>query len=271
MSARSGPGTARGEPARYYPTGKRSYARIIATDDIQGAADALLARQLGVHRLYVLNDGESYGIGLATDFTGAASKLELEIVGAGAWNAAARDYKALAAEVKQAGADGVLLAGLFRYNGATLIRDRRAGLGPKVRFMASDGFADFAVLVNAGAAVEDMTISLPGAPTEQLPASGKAFVRAFGRAVGQTPYSYSVYAAEATEVLLNAIARSEGTRASVTAQLFKTKVSKGLVGSFSIDAKGDTTGGAVTIYRIIRRTPTVFRVITPSPDLVSNR
>ena len=65
------------------------------------------------------------------------------------------------------------------------------------------------------------------------------------------------------EVLLKAIARSEGTRASVVAQFFKTKISNGILGSFSFDRNGDTTAPAVTIYRIFHGKPTVFRVIRP--------
>ncbi len=34
-------GRAPGEPNKYYPTGKRNYARVVAADDYQGAADAL--------------------------------------------------------------------------------------------------------------------------------------------------------------------------------------------------------------------------------------
>jgi ABC-type branched-subunit amino acid transport system substrate-binding protein len=69
-------------------------------------------------------------------------------------------------------------------------------------------------------------------------------------------------------VLLDAIARSDGTRASVIAEVFNERVSNGILGSFSFDRNGDTTAGAVTIYRIVRGSPTVFEVITPSPSLV---
>ena len=89
--------------------------------------------------------------------------------------------------------------------------------------------------------------------------------------VGEAPDPYSVYAAQATQVLLDAIARSDGSRASVTAQLFKTKVSNGILGSFAIDRKGDITAGAVTIYRIVHGKPTVFGVITPPTSLIGGR
>src|SRR6201995_1126697 len=42
-----GPGTAAGEPGKYYPTGKRNYIRVAPGDDFQGGADALLGKWLG--------------------------------------------------------------------------------------------------------------------------------------------------------------------------------------------------------------------------------
>jgi branched-chain amino acid transport system substrate-binding protein len=56
---RSGAGTAPGEPERYAPTGRRGYVRMAPTDDVQGAAVALLARRLGVTRAFVLDDRTS--------------------------------------------------------------------------------------------------------------------------------------------------------------------------------------------------------------------
>jgi branched-chain amino acid transport system substrate-binding protein len=113
-----------------------------------------------------------------------------------------------------------------------------------------------------------MTVSAPGVPNEQLPAAGRQFVAAFGRAVGEVPGPYPAYAAQAAEVLLDAIGRSNGTRASVTKELLTTRVKNGILGTFSIDGNGDTTAGAITIYRITRGKPTVFRVITPPSRLV---
>jgi hypothetical protein len=53
----------------------------------------------------------------------------------------------------------------------------------------------------------------------------------------------------------------------VTAQLFKTRVTDGLLGNFSIDRNGDTTAGSVTIYRILHGRPAVMSVITPPASL----
>jgi ABC-type branched-subunit amino acid transport system substrate-binding protein len=71
-------------------------------------------------------------------------------------------------------------------------------------------------------------------------------------------------------VLYQAIAKSDGTRSSVTANLFKTNVSNGILGSFSINANGDTTSNPVTVYKIVGGKSTTFKVITPPTSVVKS-
>ena len=81
----------------------------------------------------------------------------------------------------------------------------------------------------------------------------------------------AAYAAQATDVLLDAIARSNGTRSSVTARLMRTKVDDGILGTFSFTPSGDTTAGAVTVYQWRSGSARVLRVITPSLRLIASR
>ncbi|HMB81960.1 MAG TPA: ABC transporter substrate-binding protein, partial [Vicinamibacterales bacterium] len=99
-----GPGTAAGEPGKYYPTGKRNYARVVAADDFQGAADAIYAKSVGVKKVFILNDKEAYGLGVATNFKNAAMKLGIKVVGFTAWDGKATSYEALAVKIKSSGA-----------------------------------------------------------------------------------------------------------------------------------------------------------------------
>jgi len=262
-----GPGTAAGEPGKYYPTGKRNYIRIVAADDFQGAADALLAKQLGVHKVFILNDKEAYGLGVASDFRRAAQKLGIKIAGFTAWDGKATSYESLAVRIKASGAQGVFLGGLICENGGKLIKDIRSG-APNAKLMAPDGFTPVSADVQgAGGAANGMTVSVAGLPNAQLKGAGKAFVKAFTKSAG-VPDPYSVYAAQAAEVLVQAIARSNGTRADVTKQLFKTKVKNGILGSFAINANGDTSSNPVTIYKIKSGQSTTLKVIVPPVSLV---
>src|SRR5205823_9688872 len=103
----SGPGTAAGEPNKYYPTGKRNYTRIVAADDFQGAADALHTQKLGLKDVYILNDKQAYGLGVATDYRNSLNKLGIKVAGFSAWNSKASSYTGVATQIKPTGADAV--------------------------------------------------------------------------------------------------------------------------------------------------------------------
>jgi DNA-binding SARP family transcriptional activator/ABC-type branched-subunit amino acid transport system substrate-binding protein/streptogramin lyase len=265
---RAGPGAARGDPDRYRPTGTRNYVRIIAPDDVQGAADALLARQLRLRRAYVLTDGTIYGTGIAAAFRRTAARLGIRVPRTVDWHTA----RGLVARVRATDTDGVFLAGNF--DPATvprLIRALRRGLPASVKLLAPDGLFQPLWLVKlAGRAAERMTISRAGLPLERLPAPGARFVARFRRAIGEQPDPYSVYAAQATNVLLDAIARSDGTRASVVRELFATRVHNGIIGSFSITPQGDTTARTITIYRVAHAEFRPWKVITPRANLLGS-
>jgi len=266
----AGPGTAPGEPGKYYPTGKRNYIRVVAADDFQGAADAVLAQRLKRKSVYVLNDKEAYGLGVATNFRNAATKLGIKIAGFEAWDPASSSYEALATKIKQSGADSVFIGGLVCENGGKLVKDLAAGLGSGVQLMAPDGFTPIsAVVEGAGTAAEGLTVSVAGLPNKQLKGAGKAFLAGFGKVVGKEPDPYSVYAAQAAEVLLAAIARSDGSRGSISAELFNTKIKNGLLGSFTINKNGDTSSNPVAIYKIKGGVSTDLMVIVPPVDLVA--
>jgi branched-chain amino acid transport system substrate-binding protein len=265
-----GPGAAPGEPQTYYVHGARNFVRVVATDDLQGAADALLAKRLGVTRLYLLHDGSTYGFGIASNVGHAATKLGMAVGGFERWNSPATTYTAIARRIERTGAEAVFLGGsVTGSNGAALVRSLRSVLGRRVRILTPDGFTPISVFARlAGPAAEGVTVSFPATPPERLLDEGQQFVTDFGKAIGRPVEVYSVAAAQAAEVLLKAIARSDGTRMSVTKQLFKTKVSNGILGSFSFDRNGDTTAGAVTIYRIVGGSPRLIGVITPSRSLL---
>jgi len=69
------------EPQKYFPSGKRSYARVITTDDYQGTAAATYAAQkLGVKSVYILNDNQTYGQGVARAFAAAAPSVNARLM-----------------------------------------------------------------------------------------------------------------------------------------------------------------------------------------------
>jgi branched-chain amino acid transport system substrate-binding protein len=264
----AGPGTDAGEPGTYYPTGKRNYARVVAADDYQGAADALLAQSLGVKKVFILNDKEAYGLGVASNFRNAATKLGIKTVGFTAWDGKATSYQALAVKIKASGAQGVFLGGLICENGGKLIKDIRAGVASSVKIMMPDGFTPAsATIKEAGGAAQGATISVAGLPNSALKGAGKQFVTGFTKAVG-VPDPYAVYAAQAALVMIQAIAQSNGTRADVTKQVFKVDLKNSILGNVSFNSNGDVTSNPVTIYKVKGNAAPTFKVITPPKSLI---
>ena len=117
-----------GEPQKYYPTGKRNYARVVAADDFQGSADVLLAKQLKTTPVFVINDKEAYGFGIASAFRNVAKAAGVKVVGFTAWDPKAASYQDLATKIQNSGAKAVFLGGLECENGGKLIKDLRSGL-----------------------------------------------------------------------------------------------------------------------------------------------
>jgi branched-chain amino acid transport system substrate-binding protein len=259
----NGPGAEAGEPDKYYPTGKRNYARVVANDQIQGPADAQYAKELGLKKIFVLNDKQTYGFGVATTFRGAAEKLGLQVAGFKGWDAKQSSYEALANSIKQSGADGVFLGGIICNNGAKLIKDLKQGV-PDATLIAPDGFSD---PKSNGATFDGSYVSVAGQPPTGLKGEGKKFVDDFGAQIGTTPNPYSQYGAQAMDVMLDAIEKSDGTRGSVAAALNGLKVTDGIIGTFTLNAKGDTSLAPITIYQQKAGKLNPLKTVIPSKSL----
>ena len=228
----------------------RSYARVVAHDLVQGAGGAYLAHGLGAQRAVVLHGDlrDDYVRSLAEPFEDTARALGIETLRF-PWSFQT-SYSALAASVAAARPDVVYLAGLTQDNGKVLVEDLRAAVPPNVRLIAPDGFAHPEIALELGSAGEGMLVtSYTSFPPELLPPAGKRFVREFGHSVGEPGLLGAPEAAQATQVLLDAIARSDGTRASVVEEVFAMKIEGGILGSFSFDRYGDIVPRPVAVYR----------------------
>jgi branched-chain amino acid transport system substrate-binding protein len=269
---RAGPGVPAGDPARYHPTGRRNFARVVPADDVQAAAGVVYARRLGAHRLFVLDDGSVYGRGLAASVQVATDVAGLDVAGAAAWRASAHDYDALARRVRRADADAVYMAGLVDNHGPQLIVDLRRALGADVPFLGPDGFAAPGYLVEqAGSAAEGFVFTIATLPTDKLPPTGRRFATDFERRFGAFPCCFAVQNAQAMEILLDAIAASDGSRAAVTRNVFRTQVRDGQLGDFRFDAAGDTTASSMGIYRITGGRDRFQTVVAPPAALLARR
>ena len=234
-----------GEPQKYYPTGVRNYARVVATDDFQGPADAMWTKSLGYKKVFVLNDKQTYGFGVATTYQNAAKKLGLTVTGFQGWDAKQSSYEALANSIKASGAQVVFLGGIICNNGAKLMQDIKA-VAPNIKLQMPDGFSDPA---SNGTVANGAYISVAGQPPKSLTGQGAVFVKSFGKQIGTLPNPYSAYGAQAMDVMLKAIAAGGGQRAATTKALFGLTITNGILGTFTINSSGDTSLLPITIYK----------------------
>jgi branched-chain amino acid transport system substrate-binding protein len=258
-----------GEPQKYFPTGKRNYARVAVPDNFQGAADALYLKRKGVKKVYVLNDAEAYGLGIANNFVRAAKKLGLTVLGNSKWDASQPNYQSLYQGIASKHPQAIFLAGIVSNNGGQLIKDKVSVLGnnTKVLLLAADGFNDSATPKDAGDAAAGMYITIGGTDPNKLSnKAGKAFVKAFKTAYHTKHLeAYTAYAAQATLVLANAIKKSDGSRLSIDKHLFKQKFPTGIIGSFKIDSSGDPSLAGVTVDVV--KNGNIKAVTTVNPPL----
>ncbi|MBT8226673.1 MAG: branched-chain amino acid ABC transporter substrate-binding protein [Dactylosporangium sp.] len=214
------------EPGKYYPTDKRSYARVIATDEYQGAAAAQLAvRDLQVEQCYVLNDGETYGQGVARSFIAEAERQGVTVLGEQSWDSRQPNYEALFTQIKAQRPDCLYVGGIYDNNGGQLIKDKVKVLGDNtvVKMIGPDGFTGFPDLQQQPEA-DGMYLTFTGLAAEQLRASGgpgAKLLDAYKAKYGADPASsFALYGVQALQVILAAVAKSDGTRENVNSTVF---------------------------------------------------
>jgi len=238
------------EPKKYYPTATRNYFRVVSSDDLQGPAMvAYAATVTKASRFFLINDGQTYGKGLADAINREAKRRGLSVVGSATIQGRESNYRDLARQVRTANPDFIFFGGIAQQQPGKLLADIRAS-GVRAPFMGGDGINNPAFVKEAGVAGEGAFSSIAGLPDNQLPAKGQDFLKRY-RAKYGAPTNYTIYGYEAMAVALNAIKTSgKKDRKAILDAIAKTKDYDGLVGKWSFDANGDTTLTDFAIYQI---------------------
>jgi branched-chain amino acid transport system substrate-binding protein len=245
------------EPEKYYPTGERNYTRVIVADDEQGQAGALLMQDEGVESVYILDDKETYGKGLADELQKSAEELGIEIAGREGIDGSASNYRSLMNKIAQADPDAIYFGGIIENNAAQLIKDKvGAGMSNEdVLFIGPDGVYVDELITQAGDAAEGIWVTFGGLPESELPEAGQQFVEKFEQEYDQQVQPYTAYAYEAANVMLDSIEQAyekdgEVTREGVLREVFATEDYKGVLGTWSFDEDGDTTLTELSVQRV---------------------
>jgi branched-chain amino acid transport system substrate-binding protein len=254
---RDPPGADRGEPEKYYPTGRRHYVRIAPNDIVQGGALAAAMRTRGCRRIAALNDGEAYGAGVGYWVRRRARQLGLRIVASRRINPRASHYRRLAARVKRRRSDCVVFTGITANGAVQLFEDVGRRL-PRANLFGSDGIAESGFTDPREGGISPrigrrVVVSVVTLAPSALPASGRQVLRRYrARYRERFPDPYAVYGYEAMSLALDAIASAGADRAAVIRWLFSVRDRDSPLGRYSINRYGDTTLRSYGLYRVRR-------------------
>jgi branched-chain amino acid transport system substrate-binding protein len=248
------PGSESGEPDKYYPTGKRTYARIVPKDTIQGAALATIMKGDGCKTVDIWNDKTTYGAGVARNIEQSVKKQGLQVGNKAGTDRNSPNYKSAASNAK---GDCFVWGGVTGENGVQVYKDV-AVANPTAKLYGPDGVAEEAFTnpkkggippaVGARLKVTVATLSV-----KDLPEAGSVLDAYKQKYKTQTVDPYAIYGYETMALALDVLKRAgakAGDRAAVVKELFNTKGRKSPIGTYDIDKNGDTTLTDYGLYTI---------------------
>ena len=260
-----------GEPQKYYPSGVRTFARVVPNDTVQAIAQVRIQQGMGCRSTYVLDDGEVDGADAARSFELAAETAHLRLVGNQAFPRNATSYAALASGVAQLQPDCVLISADTE-SGAVALTTQLAEAMPDVKIFGSAGLAESTFTDPAQGGIPEsidsrVVLTAPTLGPGLYPASARAFTVAYQRRYGAVEPD-SIFGYEAMSLLLSAIDRGtdRGTkpalRSAVRTALFATRDRRSVLGTYSLDGNGDTTLRRYGVYAIAAGQLTFWQAIT---------
>ncbi len=253
--------TAPGEPDVYYPSGTRNYARTVPSDEIQGAVDVAWSKKLGVQSVYILDDAETYGKGIADAFNFYGKQAGLTIIAQESIDPKAADYKTLMTRIAASNGgkapDEIYVGMVVDNNAAQLLKDKVSVMGDntKVKFMGPDGINTQSFIDGAGKDVaEGVYATTGGQPLDKMPQGAQDYLKAYAAEFGATTEPYAIYGYETISVVITAfesVCKAGGdpsNRAAVLKAVMGTQNYAGVLGTWSFDKNGDTSLTSMESY-----------------------
>ncbi len=254
------------DSAQYRPTNptKINYIRTAAPDSIQGPAGAdFVYNDLKVKSVYILDDTETFGVGVGNSFSDQFKKDGGTVTKRDSAPKSTTDYTPLFTAAAAAKPAAVYLAGTTPTGMGLALKQGRTVAGfETIPFMGPDGVADLgpggtkgATITVAGSATHDVFGTVAG--IHDLP-SGSTFVTDYTTEYSKAPGAYSAAGYACAQVIIAGIkaavaagttdlaAIREAVRANSTAAGNKFDT---VVGSISFDKNGDITTPYMSFYK----------------------
>jgi len=248
-----------GEPQKYYPAKKRTFARVIPSDRIQSAVQVQLQRAADCDRIVVLDDGEVDGNDAAMSFDYAAKQQHLNVVSTVDYNPTATDYRSVAKGIAKKHPDCVLVSALPQ-NHAVAVTEAVAREVPDALLFATAGLAGPSFVDPAYGGVRTtldprLTITAGMLGPQDYPPAGRRFLRDYAARYGPPPPD-AIFGYAAMSLMLSAVTRATAdgdraaTRSRVLHEIFETRDLESVLGTYGIDSRGDTTLRRFGVYHV---------------------
>jgi branched-chain amino acid transport system substrate-binding protein len=225
---------------------------------VQAAAQVAIWKENGCKKVYIVNDKEVYGAGLAKSAEEAAKQDGgVEIVANEGYDPKAGNYRSLAGKINSSGADCFFGSIIVDNNGVQLFTDVANG-AKQIKLFGPDGVAEEAFTGKDGvsdAVAKRTLITVATLSPDEFPPAGKQFFEQYTKETGdKTPAPYAIYGYESMSLILSALegAAADGkiTRQEVIDEVYGTKGRESVLGTYDIDKNGDTTLTDYGLYKI---------------------
>src|SRR3954447_8480345 len=224
------PGTG---PARYYPSGKRTFLRLVPIDFSQATALVAWARERGVRRIAVVQDEEVFGRVFAQQIATAAERAKLPVTELAEPHDDPATYADFAKKIAAKRPDAIVYTGLGDANAGPLLSALTRAL-PQARLFASSALA---MASPRPAGLPDVALLSPLLPARTYGPRARRVLKATVTNEVEALYGY-----EAMRVVLDAIASAgpdARDRAEVARQALTPRARQSVIGPYRVLAGGD--------------------------------
>jgi len=257
------------EPERFYPSGKRTFARLIPGDPVEAAAQVTLMRSLGVHSVYVLDDGieDPFEVSLATILVGDAQRAGIGVPAHDSITTTTGSYSEEIHKIVHSGAQAVLVAAEAGA-GTVALWQQLHSADPRLLLLGVSTMASEAFTSQLGAAAVSTYITTPLLSARMYPPSARHVFDAYRRTFASEATPEALYGYEAMNLVLDAI-RAAGARGNdrqlIIDRVLATRERRSVLGRYSIKPSGETTLTRYGVDRVRGGRPVFYRAFAAAP------
>ncbi len=241
------------EPARFYPSGKVTFGRLLPGDLVEAAADAALMRALRIKTVYALSDEDPFDVSLDQLVGDDAEADGIHVTGYERLAVGSPgEFNATTEKVATSGAQAVFFAGPPELGTVSLWHALHASQ-PRLKLLGSDPLANEAFASQLGSAAGQTWISTPWLAPSLYPPEAQAVMRRYQAHFHEAPEPYALAGYEAMTVVLDAIraaGRHGSDRQAVIDRFFDTTNHDSVLGRYSVEPSGATSLSRYGVDRV---------------------